>query len=256
MEWAGSVVGNSVPIVRRLLIGDDVVKGQLTCLAFDDGIVGDPAAVDDYTEALGVALETVTVSTTQGAGGKLVETTVDPFAIIRGLVSGGTAADTAWSTAQLLTNDTLSAGGTLITDAEVGTLDYVAGYIIGLNNLNKGHVRICATQGDAASCAVTDPFDNPLVVLDTYLRTYSPGVQGVSLTTNWIEWDNLLAGTEALNDDLGPGAIWSVRCGKQPIENTPGDRNPYANVDSETAPTIEFEVVLLDHVYNTTDDQT
>ena len=79
MEWSSSLTGMAEQLVRKYIIGDDVVNGQIVCYTGlgGNGLVGDPASVNDYTEAIGICqnASNLTYATAQGSGGVLAECT-------------------------------------------------------------------------------------------------------------------------------------------------------------------------------------
>lgn len=239
---------NGVLATRKYLIGATVVAKQVVCYAqaAGNGVLGAPASVNDYTEAVGITQEAGTYSTTQGSGGVVVECSYDPMQVMKGKVSGGTAADTAQvdgTDGTLLTNSTASAGGVLISDADVGTSEYVGGYVVGLTGANAGHVRVIDAHSDNTSTTVDDPFDNALAVNDTFLRTFAPFIQGMELTTNFVQF-NGRTGAGVDLPDTGHGVCLGVYIdGQTAIVQGLDIRNA-------TNPLIEVEFMFIDHVAN------
>ena len=58
MKYAGSLTGLAEQQTGRYYIGGSVVHDQVICYAglAGNGSIGDPASVNDYTEAVGVLL--------------------------------------------------------------------------------------------------------------------------------------------------------------------------------------------------------
>ena len=253
MQWSGSLTGMSSPLVRKFIIGDTVNQYQLACWAglAGNGVLGDPASVNDYSEAIGVTQEAGTYSTTQGSGGQMVECTYDPLGVIHGHVSGGTAADTDWTDAtdgNLMKNTSASSGGTVLSDADVGTSEFIGGYLIGLTGNNANQVRVIDSHSDNTSETVDDPFDSAIAVNDTFLRTFADGLQGIELTTNFVQFmGDAVAGVDL--PDTGHSAVIAVYCEQQPVY-TERSENPHANVINKTNPRIDIDVVLIDHMFN------
>ena len=253
MQWTGSLTGMASPLTRKFLIGDDVNQYQLACWAglAGNGILGDPASVNDYSEAIGVTQESGDYSTTQGSGGQLVECTYDPLGVITGHVSGGTAADTDWTDAtdgNLMKNTSASSGGTVLTDADVGTSEFVGGYLLGLTGNNANQARVIDSHSDNTSETVDDPFDKAIAVNDTFLRTFAEGLQGIELTTNFRQFMGDGVGGVDL-PDTGHAAVIEVYCEQQQIYTEKGE-NPFVNVINKTNPRIDIDVVLIDHMFN------
>jgi hypothetical protein len=257
MEWSGSLTGAANPLVGRYYIGDTISAGQIMAWAGLGGNaqVGDPVSVNDVGGGLGVNLSgALTYSTTIGSGGVLAEITHDPLGIIRGRASGTTASGGAWTIAgtngNVLTQDTASA--TVLTEASVGTSEYVGGFQIGLTGVNAGHVRIIDSHSDGTSQTVDDPFDAVDSVGDTYLRCAAPFIRGMELVaTSFDEWS---AGAVASQDlpDTGEFVVISVWVGGHQIDGviSPNKtRNQFALIDSTTNPSVDYECAFTEHAY-------
>lgn len=251
---SGSFSGAGL-MTRRFRIGATIVDQQITCIDTTAGRLGtilDPATVNDYTEAVGVALEGGTYTTTQGTGSStanvMVKSTFSPLQLVRGRLNGGVTADTAFVEAtdgNLLTNTSASAGGTVITDADVGTSEYVGGYAIALTGQNAGQVRIITSHSDNTSTTVTVPFDYAIAVGDTFLRTFAIGNQGLELTTSYTQF-NSRTGAAVDIPDTGSGIIVDVWIDGTTVEGFNGQ----ASIVSTTAPYAEAVIVFADHAFN------
>jgi len=257
MEWSGSLAGAGAPLVGRFYIGDTISASQIIAWAGDGGnaSVGDPVTVNDVGQGLGVNLSgALTYSTTTGSGGVLAEITYDPLGIIRGRASGTTAAGGAWviggTDGNVLTQD--SASATVLTEASVGTSEYVMGYQVGLTGNNAGHVRVIDSHSDGASQTVDDPFDSVDTAGDTYIRIAAPFVQGMELVaTSFDEWS---AGAVAGQDipDTGEFVVYAVWMGGHQIDGaiSPNKvRNLFALVDSTTNPSVDYECIFKEHAF-------
>ena len=260
MQYAGSLTGIAEAIVTRYLIGASVTQGQIVCWAGlgGNGTIGDPASVNDYTEAIGVLQsEDLTYSTTQGSGGVIGEVIDDPFQLIRGRVSGTTSAGGDWvnaSTANgnIMTEESGESAGKVLTDAGVGTSEFAGGYLVGLTGNNAGAVRVIDSHSDNTSLTMDDPFDGNIASGDTFLRTFAPCLQGIELTTNFEEFmGGGVAGVDL--PDTGHGIIREVWCGGRSIDGqiSPNrTRNFNARIDSTTNPTVDIVIMLADHYLN------
>ena len=247
MEVAGSLSGVAGVIERQFAIGASVGKGQVVCLDTTAGRLSeilDPATVNDYTEGIGVALEAGTYSTTQAAAlgqrGTLVRASCSPFQIVRGLAVGGTAQGTAFAEAtdgNLLTNTSASAGGTTITDADVGTSEFVSGYAFCLSGANKGQRRIITTHTDNTSMVVTVPFTSAIAVGDTFFRTFGIGNQGLELVATTFDQFNMKTGAAVDLPDTGHAIVWDVLI-------------DIDNQGTPTAPVCEIFWLFSDHAFN------
>lgn len=255
MKPAGNMFGSG-EFVRRFRIGETCTEGQIVIAdsyasAGSVAEVSDPISVNDYGRAVGITLEAGTYSTTQGTGANsaevMVKVSYSPFQLFRGTISGGTAADTAFTGAVILTEPTGEVAGLVLADTDVATLDYVDGYLVGLTGNNKGAVRVISTQNDNTSLAVTVPFDQDIAVGDTYIRTYAPFLDspsGPELTTNFEQFNGLIAAGETILDDLGDCAFWDILFdGSSPSHGS-------VNIINETAPVVEGIAYFTDHVIN------
>lgn len=225
---------------RRFKISATVIADQIVVLdqaADRDGEILDPSA-NDYTEMVGVTLEGATYTTTQGTGAssanREVKVLYDPFAIFKGNLSGGTTANTALAAAldgNILTNSTASTGGTLISDTNVGTSEYVGGLVYGLSGGNRNASRIISAHSDNVSSTVTVPFDYTLGVGDTFLRCMGPLelAQG-EITGDWTQFVGAIGAGIDLPDTGHAFVIW--------IE---------VDASSPTAPTAEAFWMSADH---------
>ncbi len=220
MYASGNLVGGSAAVpTRRFAIGTTILKDSVVVVdpvASNIGDISTPASVNDYLGMVGVALEGGTASTTQGQGSSsaevLVETTFGPFLKYRGNVSAAVTAATALleeTDGVLLTNTSASAGGIVVTDADVGTSDYIGGWMYARSGNNKGERRKIASHSDNTSETVTVPFDYALAVGDTFLRTFAFGNIGLELTTNHKEFNGKMGAGVDL-PDTGHAIVWEV----------------------------------------------
>lgn len=250
MRQAGSMHGSG-SYVRRFRIGATVTAGQVVVAAAGGGNaeITDPTA-NDYTEAVGIALEAGTYSTTQGTGDSsaevMVKCTYNPFQLIRGKVSGGTAADTDFDGSTdnvIMTEPTGETAGTTLADTDVGTTEYVGGYLIGLTGNNAGAVRVIDSHTDNTSTVVAVPFNADIALNDTYLRTFAVFNQGLELTTNWEQFNGVFgAGTDL--PDTGHLVVWNVYIDES---NT---SNGSVNVQNTSQPLVEVKGSFVDHAFN------
>lgn len=241
--WNSGDFGGSPTPTRKFRIGASVSKGQVVVKQTTGlGTIGDPASVNDYTEAIGIAYEDGTYAAS--SPGVLVKASYSPLQLFQGLVSGGTSADTAWTTAVLLTQDTAST--TVLADTAVADLDYIAGVLVSLAGATKGEIRGITGQSDNTSTTVTVPFSANIAIGGTALRTYDTGVQGIELTTDFCQFNGLLASGEALiTTALGDSCTVEVYIDDHAISET-----TKINIKSATAPKVVFECIFTDHAFN------
>lgn len=237
----GSLSGTVIP-TRKFRIGATVVSGALVCQ--DSNYYGQimPGSSTSYPNSVGVTYEAGTYAA--ASPGVMVKASYTPDQIIRGKVSGGTTNDTAFTSAQLITNTGTST--TVIACAAVGTLDYTAGTIIALDGDNKGQLRTITSQIESTSNTVTVPFGSAFVAGAKLLRIYSFGNQFLSITSDASQWDNLLTGTDTINTNPAAGfaAVFDIIFDGHRIS-----QSVKVNVVNPTAPQVEYECVLIDHVF-------
>ena len=139
----------------------------------------------------GCAQDVDVYSATQGDAQAMIRTIPNPFAVWKFRISGTATAGAALATAtpaQILSNDTASAGGTLITDTAVGTINMEGGLIKGRTGANAGSVRKIAAHSDNTSTTVTVPFPNAIAVDHTFIRVpWSRGGVGVQMVATTID---------------------------------------------------------------------
>jgi hypothetical protein len=194
-----------------------------------------PCSTTSATDGLGVALNTGTYSTTQGATEGVVEVVINPYGVTRAKVSGSSTADTALSAAtyHVLTNTSASAGGTVVTATTAGT-DFTGGYCFMLTGANAGLKRVITTVTSTTSITVTVPFPNAIAVGDKALiLPYSRQTHKVQATATFIQADGSIAWGTGLD-----AAVINV---------------DIPNPVNTTTPEVFVEFVLQDHFYNPID---
>lgn len=193
----------------RVFIAATTVAGALYLRHTGTNVAGEVvvATTTGAADYMGIAIEAVTYSTTQadfdgwpddeGTVGMIV----DPFQVIELPVSGGATSGTALNStapANILTNTSASAGGTVVTAAEVGTIDHSGGILVGRTGANAGLVRRISSHINSTSTTVTQPFPRALAVNDTFFRfPYSLATQALTLTSDITQADGTTAVTGA-----------------------------------------------------------
>lgn len=240
MYLAGSWSGKESP-TRKFRIGATVVEGQLVVQdATGVGEVTDPN-VNTYYNTVGVTFEAGTYAV--ASPGVLVKCSYGPDQILRGKVSGGATADTTWPTTIILTNT--SSSTTVITAAGTSDLDYLGGLMVALDGTAKGDVRTVGIQVDSTTITNIVPFSAAIAVSGTVFRTYGFGFHGVELTTDFCQFNNLLATGEIIGTiAMGPVAVYDVIFDGQSLIGT-----TKVQVKNPTAPQVEFIVSLLDSAF-------
>lgn len=235
MKFGSSLAGFASPFARKLSISATVVAGQVVMWATASGtaLVGDPTSTTSCADAVGFCMEAGTYSTTQATAGVEVMTVCEPYCILQANACGGTASTTALGTtspANILTNTSASAGGTVVTAAEVGTIDMTGGFMIGLTGANRGAKRIITSDTNNTSATVTVPFTNAIAVGDTFVRLpWSFGTKFVQLTDDFLEANAIIASGTGIAT-----RVWDA----------------FLTDDHRTAPVAAVQFLLGDHIFN------
>ena len=114
-----------------------------------------PCTTTSFANAQGFAMDVGTYSTTQGAAEGLVTLDVRPDLVIRALMTAGATEGTALT---VLQTTSASAGGTTVTDADVGSADMDGGTVWCISGNNVGHSRGITAHTGSTSIVVTVPF--------------------------------------------------------------------------------------------------
>lgn len=193
--------------LQRFTIGASTTAGALCGLQAVATVNTAAEAINATTTAclntLGLWAETKTYSTTQsdfdgypydeeGTVGVIS----DPFQVIEFLGNSGATDNTALNStapANILTNTSASAGGTVCTAAEVGTVDMSGGLLYGKTGNNVGLARRLSSHSNNTSCTVTVPFPRAIAVNDTFFRVpWSKGTLAIQLITNLTKADAII----------------------------------------------------------------
>lgn len=196
MQYAYNLVGPGEARVATYKVGATVSAGTL-CQLDDSNKYGEviPVTTTANTDTVGLALNTGTYSTTQGATEGVVTVVCNPLAVIRAWVAGSATTDAALSssTYHVLTNTSASSGGTTVTATHAGT-DFSLGTCYMLTGANKGLSRILTTITSTTSVTVTVPFPYAIAVGDKALiLPYSKACNKVQPTTALTQADASIA---------------------------------------------------------------
>ena len=132
-----------------------------------------PCTTTNNTESFGFTVDEAVYSTTQGDAEGVIKVDISPDLIIKALMSGAAGEGTALA---ILTNTAASAGGTVVTAANVAANDMDGGTVWGLAGNNVGLSRTITSMTASTSATVTVPFPRAIAVNDTYLMCpYSAG---------------------------------------------------------------------------------
>ena len=206
-DFAYSLNG-AAPLVKKYQVDATVANVGVPLIIDTAGEAGlNAGTTTGAIDFAGMAIDTITYTTTQGTGGDSAERKVgviiQPDAVWRVLLSDGAAEGT-----QLTLYDvtTASAGGTAVTtgdDWNTSGTDYDEGVVWGFDGANAGQIRRI-TSADTTSATVTIPFDNATVVGDNFMRApYWPhATTTLQFTTNLWQAD--------VSVDVAVGGEWVV----------------------------------------------
>lgn len=195
------ILGGSNPHLASVRIGESVSANQPLIGAADGGSGAIKAAVDGAIDFVGIAQEAGTHTTTQATDGSDIDRTVkviiNPDAVWKAKLSGGSGEDTAMG---VITATAADATGLLVTDSGTDTTTFDNGTIWGLSGSNAGQARkIDALSGNELSVLV--PFLGISIgdtFLGTYLHQFGPNMTA-QLTTNLTQIDSGI-GTDPATD--------------------------------------------------------
>lgn len=217
-------------VLKKLKVGATVSAGTPT-ISDTTNNYGEviPATTTTATDTHGIALDTGTYTTTQATDmvEGVVTCDVRPDTVVKARVSGGATAGTDMTK---LSNTSASAGGTTITDADVGTADMVSGTVWRLlPGGAHGESRIITTHNSGTSFVVTVPFSTAIAVGDEFLfvpfSNVGDGGGNVQFTSDFTEANGAIA--------AGTGAVASV-----------------VDLKLKTETNTEVEFVFTDHALN------
>ena len=200
MKNAGHLSGGA-PYLKKLKLGAAVADPGIVGIAGVTTAVGIiPCTTTSFANAYGLTEDEATYSSTQGATEGIVTVNVRADAIIRARMSGAATDGTSLTT---LINTSASAGGTVVTDADVGSADFDGGLLWCTKGNNVGHSRSVTAFSSATSATVTVPFPRAIAVGDEFIiipynwvGTGGSGADGpmaVQTTTLLIEADASIA---------------------------------------------------------------
>ena len=166
MDYAGRL-GGGFPWIESVRIGATVIAGVPIKGALDGASGAVTVTNSTFVDIIGVTQEAVTYVTAQQTDGsdadRTVKTIINPDAVYKAKLSGGSTEDTALPVA---TVDTADSTG-LSVETDLTMTNYDNGTIWGLSGANKGRVRkIDEISGAHASVLV--PFE-AIAVGDTFL---------------------------------------------------------------------------------------
>ena len=253
MKSSGLLYGGA-SFTRKFKVGANLTTGQVACIV--TGIVSNPASNLSYANAVGIVQDQTpaTYTTTQGTGAntadRYVRVTCHPQQKYIGRVSNTAASWGAIAAAlngAILTNATANTAGTVISDVNEGTANYVGGLVIGLAGNNKGASRVIASRSANTSETVTVPFDNTLAANDTFIRTFNAyAVRGIVLTDDFKDFLQTAAGeTIPSNANVTGGTL---------VVDVYVDGSKVTGADGKctivnATPVVEVEGIFSEHVW-------
>ena len=170
MDVIGLLCGGA-PVLKKYQVAATAIAGVPLLTPAGNGAGLAACTTTSAADMVGVTIDAMTYTTTQGTGAssaeRLVTVVINPDAIIRMKMSGGATADTALG---LNTVTTASSGGTAVTTAaEWSNPTFDEGVTWGYDGANVGQFRKITSVSSTAG-TVTVPFDYGTVVGDNFLR--------------------------------------------------------------------------------------
>jgi hypothetical protein len=191
MQLSGLLAGNA-PLIRRFQIGEAMATAGVPVVVGGAGNAGVVlAATTTASDLVGITTDSqatlVTAQQTDNSDPeRAVSVIINPDMILKAILSGGAAANTALTTG---TVDTASTTG-LDVNTEINYTNFDEGAIFGHSGANAGVLRKI-TVGDATDASVTVAFPVDIAVGDVFVHVpFIPGEnQFVQLTTNLDQVD-------------------------------------------------------------------
>ena len=185
MDYAWSV-SSGAAVARKYVVGASVANAGIPLIeptAGAEGLLN--GTVSDVTNAVGVAIDTATYTTTQSTTSDIeavATVIISPDAVYKAKMSGGATENTALQIFTVTTAD--SAGTSVLVDNDPNSPDMNEGTCWGYSGANVSvKRRIEATAANDAT--ITVPF-MPIAVGDQFLMVpfWFFGLETVKLTTN------------------------------------------------------------------------
>ncbi len=209
--WVGGKSQAMNLFCSAALVAGQVVVREAT--VSNVGEATNPVSTTSVTDMLGIATDATTsvtaatIEPSEITQQNIVRLIVGPFEVYRFKIAGGTTSATALGTsspANILTNSTASAGGTVISSTAVGTISMAGGLIKGRTGNNAGSIRKMISQSNSVSTTVGIAFIVAIAATtDTFTRVpFSRTVQNVQLTTDYVAANGIIA--------TGTGAAFRV----------------------------------------------
>lgn len=199
-NYAGNLGGAGAPLVRRFFTSETCYVGQLVMpggtagtgghiqiadvptlakedvlnpFGFISGIVDDSRTYVAASSGTANYGDRTTYTTTQATVKANGPSEVEVTLIVPGVtLVRAPLYNAAWGTAlPVMTEDTGSAGGTVVTDTTTSPADIADDYgiIYCRSGANRGISRIVTTNDGSGACTVTVPFPNAIAIGDTFV---------------------------------------------------------------------------------------
>jgi hypothetical protein len=209
------IISGGAPVIKSYQVGETTIAGIVLFApaTAGGGLIRVATAGTAVISSVGLGLDAVTYTTTQGTGAnsaeRLARVVINPDAILMGRLSGNATSGTSLSTA---TTTSASAGGVTVTDtAAPYTSSQVDGTIWGVTGANAGQRRAITTFTDTSNITVVVPFDYAIAVGDTFTWTnlgIASGLNEVLFTTI----DNEIDAQAALDTSAQNFAVVDLIC--------------------------------------------
>ena len=172
MEVSGHLSGGA-PLLMKYQIAETFANaGVIGTIDVSAEAGVNLATTAGIVDMIGVSLDAGTYNTVQGTGASTAETLVTfsirPDVIIRSRMSGGATSGTSLTAVTETTGET--AGLVITTGASWTSPSFADGTVWGLTGNNVGQSRKTPAV-DGTSTTLDVPFDNNILLNDTYLRT-------------------------------------------------------------------------------------
>lgn len=156
-----------------------------------------PCTTTSFADCFGLAIDRGIYSSTQGDAEGLVTMDIRPDLVVKARMSGSATEGVSLTT---LSNTSASAGGTVVTDADVGAADFDGGLLVCISGNNVGHSRSVTAMSGSTSATVTVPFPRAIAVGDEFFiipynmaGTGAAGADG----PGWVQTSTLFTEADA-----------------------------------------------------------
>ena len=171
------LLSGGAPVIQSFQVGGTATNAGEPVYApatAGPGVIVARTAGTGVANYVGLTLNAQTASTTQGSAETLNRVVVNGDAIIRSRMAGNNSSGSIVLVATVTTADT---SGLTVVDSALTMSRVLDGVLFGISGANVGQIRI-VTSDSTSTATVTQPFDNGVVVGDTFgICTLNPGSQ-------------------------------------------------------------------------------